>query len=84
MRSTVILDLYHRNTLEASYYRRFLEDFSSIASPFTTLNLKKENFIWSKTCEKSSNDLKDKLTSVPLLTLLEGTNGFVVYCDSSS
>ena len=27
--------------------------------------------------------LKDRLTSAPVLTLLEGTKGFVVYCDTS-
>ena len=27
--------------------------------------------------------LKDMLTSSPVLTLLEGTKGFVVYCDVS-
>ena len=27
--------------------------------------------------------MKDRLTSAPILTLLEGTEGFVVYCDAS-
>ena len=27
--------------------------------------------------------MKDKLTSTPVLTLLEGNEGFVVYCDAS-
>ncbi|WMV46598.1 hypothetical protein MTR67_039983 [Solanum verrucosum] len=34
-------------------------------------------------CEKSFQELKDRLTSAPMLTLQEGTNGFVVYCDAS-
>ncbi|WMV54950.1 hypothetical protein MTR67_048335, partial [Solanum verrucosum] len=34
-------------------------------------------------CEKSFQELKDRLTSAPVLTLPEGTNGFVVYCDAS-
>ncbi|WMV33546.1 hypothetical protein MTR67_026931 [Solanum verrucosum] len=68
---------------KAGYYKRFLELFSSIASPLTTLTQKKVKFIWSEACEKSFQQLKDKLTSAPVLTLPEGTNGFVVYCDAS-
>ncbi|WMV09418.1 hypothetical protein MTR67_002803, partial [Solanum verrucosum] len=67
----------------AGYYRRFVEGFSSIASPLTTLNQKKDKFLCSKVCEKSFQELKDRLTSTPVLTLLEGTDGFVVYCDAS-
>ncbi|KAH0689080.1 hypothetical protein KY289_016438 [Solanum tuberosum] len=67
----------------ASYYRRFVEGFSSIASPLTSLTQKKDKFIWSESCEKCFQELKDRLTSAPVLTLLEGTNGFVVYCDAS-
>ncbi|WMV30694.1 hypothetical protein MTR67_024079 [Solanum verrucosum] len=35
------------------YYRRFVERFSSIASPLTTLNKKKVKFLWLDACEKS-------------------------------
>ncbi|WMV24317.1 hypothetical protein MTR67_017702 [Solanum verrucosum] len=67
----------------ADYYRRFVEGFSSIASPLTSLTQKKAKFLWSKACEKSFQELKDRLTSTLVLTLLEGTDGFVVYCDAS-
>ncbi|WMV33187.1 hypothetical protein MTR67_026572 [Solanum verrucosum] len=40
---------------------------------------KKVKFIWSKECEKSFQELKDRLTSAPVLNLPEGTYGFVVY-----
>ena len=53
-----------------------------IASPLTTLTQNKVTFIWSETCELSQ-ELKDRLTSSLLLTLPEGTNGFVIYCDAS-
>ncbi|KAH0652933.1 hypothetical protein KY289_030611 [Solanum tuberosum] len=55
------------------YYRRFVE----------ALTQKKAKFVWSEACEKSFQELKDRLTSTPVLTLLEGTDGFVVYCDAS-
>jgi len=67
----------------AGYYRRFVKGFSSIASPLTALTQKKAKFEWSEACEKSFQELKDRLTSAPVLTLPEGTNGFVVYSDTS-
>ncbi|WMV30689.1 hypothetical protein MTR67_024074, partial [Solanum verrucosum] len=67
----------------ARYYRRFVEGFSSIDSPLTTLTQMKSKFEWSETCEKSFQELKNRLTTAPMLTLPEGTDGFVVYCDAS-
>ncbi|WMV45552.1 hypothetical protein MTR67_038937, partial [Solanum verrucosum] len=40
-------------------------------------------FQWSEACEKSFQKLKKWLTTAPVLTLPEGTQGFVVYCDAS-
>ena len=41
-------------------------------------------FQWSKACEKSFQELKKKLTTALILTLPEATQGFVLYCDTSS
>lgn len=43
------------------------------------LNQKKAKFVLLKVCEKIFHELKDRLISNPMLTLPEGTNGFVVY-----
>ncbi|KAH0639444.1 hypothetical protein KY285_036030 [Solanum tuberosum] len=67
----------------AGYYRRFVEGFSSISYPSTKLTQKTVKFQWSEACEKSFQELKKRLTSAPVLTLPEGTQGFVVYCDAS-
>ena len=67
----------------ASYYRRFVESFSSIAAPLTKLTQKKVKFLWSDLCENSFDKLKDKLTTAPVLTLPEGVDDFVVYYDAS-
>ena len=40
-------------------------------------------FEWSETCEKSFQELKKRLTTAPVLTLQEGTQGFLVYYDAS-
>ncbi|KAJ9566605.1 hypothetical protein OSB04_002571 [Centaurea solstitialis] len=67
----------------AGYYRRFIEHFSAIATPLTALTKKDVKFEWTSTCEYAFNKLKGKLTSAPILTLPNGTDGFVVYCDAS-
>ena len=67
----------------AGYYRMFVEGFSSIASPLMTLTQKKSKFEWLESCEKIFPLLKDKLTTALVLTLPEGTEGFVVYYDAS-
>ncbi|KAJ9544988.1 hypothetical protein OSB04_024695 [Centaurea solstitialis] len=67
----------------AGYYRRFIEHFSAIATPLTELTRKDVKFEWTSTCEYAFNNLKGKLTSAPILTLPNGKDGFVVYCDAS-
>jgi hypothetical protein len=67
----------------AGYYRIFIEGFSTIASPLTKLTRKEVKFIWSKECEESFQELKERLTSAPVLTLALGTEGFVVYSNAS-
>ena len=59
----------------AGYYRRFVEGFSSIASPLTRLTQKKVKFQWSDDCEKSFAELKTRLTNTSVLTLPEGLDG---------
>jgi hypothetical protein len=68
----------------AGYYRRFIEGFSTIASPMTQLTRKEVKFEWSKECETSFQELKSRLTSAPVLALPKEQEGFVVYSDASS
>ena len=67
----------------AGYYRRFVDGFSSISSPLTTFSQNKFKFEWSQACERSFQELKDNLTSAPVLTLPEDIKGFLVHCDAS-
>ena len=60
-----------------------MEGFSSIASQLTRLTQKMVNFQCSNDCEKSFTELKIRLTTAPVLTLLEGSDGYVIYCDAS-
>jgi hypothetical protein len=67
----------------ASYYRRFIKDFSKIAKPMTQLLEKRKEFKWSEECQASFEELRKRLTSAPILTLPDITRSFDVYCDAS-
>ncbi|TYK25733.1 pol protein [Cucumis melo var. makuwa] len=67
----------------AGYYRRFAENFSRIATPLTQLTRKGAPFVWSKACEDSFQNLKQKLVTAPILTVLDGSDSFVIYSDAS-
>ena len=65
----------------AGYDRRFVKGFSSIVSPLTMLTQKMVKFQLSDYCEKSFTELKTRLTTTLVLTLPEGLDGYVIYCD---
>ena len=67
----------------AGYYRRFVQDFSIIASPLTKLLRKDVKFKWSEECQACFEKLNQCLTSAPVLTLPEGDDGYEVYSDAS-
>ncbi|XP_060187625.1 probable LRR receptor-like serine/threonine-protein kinase At3g47570 [Lycium barbarum] len=67
----------------ASYYHRFVKEFSSIASHLTRLIQKNVPFQWSDECEESFQKLKALLTSAPILGLPVEGKDFTVYCDTS-
>ncbi|KAL0336686.1 UNVERIFIED_CONTAM: Retrovirus-related Pol polyprotein from transposon.6 [Sesamum radiatum] len=67
----------------AGYYRRFVEGFSIIADPLTKLLRKGLTFQWTEQCQQSFDELKKRLTSTPILVLLSGSGGYVVYTDAS-
>jgi len=66
----------------AGYYRKFIQNFSSIAAPLTALTRKDVNFVWDAKCEGAFVKLKECLTSAPVLVLPEGSEGFTVYTDA--
>nr|GEY88419.1 reverse transcriptase domain-containing protein [Tanacetum cinerariifolium] len=68
----------------AGYYRRFIEGFSKIAKPMTKLTQKKVKFEWGDKQEAAFQPLKQKLCSAPILTLPEGSEDFIVYCNASN
>ncbi|KAJ0956109.1 putative nucleotidyltransferase, Ribonuclease H [Helianthus annuus] len=67
----------------AGYYRRFIQNFSKIAQPLTSLTQKKVVYSWGTKQEDAFQLLKQRLCSAPILSLPDGTEDFVVYCDAS-
>ncbi|WVZ84125.1 hypothetical protein U9M48_031186 [Paspalum notatum var. saurae] len=67
----------------AGYYKRFIESFSRIAKPMTSLLEKGVPFIWTKERQAAFDELKKRLTTAPVLTLPDLTKSFTVYCDAS-
>ncbi|XP_069152813.1 uncharacterized mitochondrial protein AtMg00860-like [Solanum lycopersicum] len=66
----------------ANYYRWFVEGFTTIVAPLTVLTKEKAKFEWSETCEKSFQEIKDRLTSALVLIFSRIGVGYVVYYDA--
>ena len=66
----------------AGYYRRFIEEFSRLAAPMTRLTRKEVKFEWNDLCERAFQELKRRLTSAPILLVLERGQRYIVYCDT--
>ncbi|KAA0032380.1 ty3-gypsy retrotransposon protein [Cucumis melo var. makuwa] len=52
-------------------------------TPLTQLTRKGAPFVWSKACEDSFQNLKQKLVTAPVLTVPDGSGSFVIYSDAS-
>ncbi|KAI3669849.1 hypothetical protein L6452_41291 [Arctium lappa] len=67
----------------AGYYRRFIQDFSKIASPLMSLTRKNVKFLWTETQEGAFRTLQRKLCEAPILSLPEGSEDFVLFSEAS-
>ncbi|GJU89765.1 putative reverse transcriptase domain-containing protein [Tanacetum coccineum] len=75
----IILELLKKERL----YAKFIEGFSLISKPLTKLTQKDKKYKWGKEKEEAFQTLKQKLCSVPILALPEGTDDFMVNCNAS-
>ncbi|XP_054801439.1 uncharacterized protein LOC129305432 [Prosopis cineraria] len=57
--------------------------FSQVASALTKLTKKDQPFVWTEKCEQAFQTLKEKLTIVLVLTILDPKWPYVVYTDAS-
>nr|GFD32588.1 reverse transcriptase domain-containing protein [Tanacetum cinerariifolium] len=87
----VIAKLPHPTTVKgvrsflghASFYRRFIQDFSKIARPMTYLLEKETPFVFSKDCIDTFESLKKNLTEALILVVPDCNLPFELKCDAS-
>ena len=67
----------------ASFYRRFVPNFSTLASPLNELVKKNVAFTWGERQEQSFALLKEKLTKAHVLALPNFSKTFELECEAS-
>lgn len=67
----------------ADFYRRFIKDFSNIASPMCKLLKKDTKFGFDEKCLNDFEELKARLTTTPILITPNWSLPFELMCDSS-
>ncbi|KAL0399649.1 UNVERIFIED_CONTAM: Retrovirus-related Pol polyprotein from transposon opus [Sesamum radiatum] len=68
----------------AGFYRRFIKDFSKIAKPLTNLLSKDAQFHFDDACLHAFRDLKEKLTTAPIVSAPAWDLPFEIMCDASN
>lgn len=66
------------------YYKRFIQNLSTIATQLTSLTKKEKKFLWNAKCEDSFQTLTNCMTTIPILTLPQRVEGFVIYTNASN
>jgi hypothetical protein len=67
----------------ARYYRRFIKDFSKIASPLFTLLSKDVDYCWTLNCQQDFETIKEKLSTAPVLQGPNWALPFHIHTDAS-
>lgn len=66
----------------ASFYRRFVQHFTSIMAPITNC-MREGKFEWTSDTSQAFDMIKEKLTSAPILVLPDFDVTFELHCDAS-
>ena len=66
----------------ATFYRRFIRNFSTIMAPITDC-LKQGEFRWTKIAAKAFREVKERMTEALVTRLPDFTKAFEITCDVS-
>ena len=66
-----------------TYYRRFIQNFATIARPLYQLLEKNNKFYWTENCEEAFETLKKLLTSAPILSYPTPGDTYILDTDAS-
>ena len=64
------------------YYQKFVEGYSKIDYPITSLRKKGKKFDWSEKCIEIFIQLKHMLTTTPILKIVDPFKDFVICTDA--
>ena len=67
----------------ASYYRKFIPNFATVAAPLTNLTKKGSKFVWATPQQSAFSTLKRHLCSAPVLLYPHLDKEFVLQTDAS-
>lgn len=68
----------------ASYFRKFVESFATIAEPLTRLTKKNTPWSWEEAQERAFHKIKERLTSRPILAIFDPDKPTEVHTDASA
>lgn len=68
----------------AGYYRRFIQDFSKIASPLSNMLKKNATFHWNTEAQEAFNLLRELLCEEPILQFPDFKREFILTTDASN
>ena len=68
----------------ANYYRKFVKGFSKIALPLNRLLTKDVPFKWTNDCQRAFDELKQALTTTPVLAYPDFNKPFILSSDASN
>lgn len=68
----------------ASWYRRFIRNFSTEMDPLHKLTGKNKPFNWTEECEDAFTKVKSLLTSAPVMACPDFSKEFIIHTDASN
>jgi hypothetical protein len=66
-----------------NYYNKFIPSYANICNPLYKLLKKNVKYVWDEGCEQAFKQLKNKLTTAPVLATPRYDKPFIIHTDAS-